>query len=158
MKTKIIVLVLIVIAVFGIFAFAAFGHRSDAGQIRSIVQNTAASVERHDVKGVLSYVSKDYRDEYGLKYDNLKMLVAQVLRDEKTFTAKAQVTNIKTYGDAAKINVQVTVNDSDGRAVYNRNIYVSLKKEDGRGLLFIPRKEWKIVSADNLGLENESEL
>ena len=155
MKTKLIILALIA-ATFGIYALVTIDRRSDDAQIRSLVQSTTTAIEKRNFSGAVACISQDYKDQYGLNYDRLRMLIAQILRDERSYTAKAKITRLEVDGDSAKLNVDLSVNgEGNSNIAYSRNIYVILKKEDAKHLLFIPVKTWRVVSADNLGLELE---
>lgn len=154
MRTHLYVALATLAAVYGIYAVATLDRGPDAQRIRSMVQSAAESIEKRNLSGVISCVSKDYKDEAGLNYDRLRVLVSQALRDEARFTASAEIRSLKVDGDKATVELHAVVKGSDGSEVYNQGFTLLLSKEPTRHMLVAPTKVWRVVSTRNLGIDD----
>jgi hypothetical protein len=144
-----------VAAIYGIYAVATIDRRPDEQRIRSMVQSAAESIEKRDLSGVISCVSRNYEDEAGLNYDRLRVLAAQALRDEARFTASAEIRSLKVAGEKAVVELHAVIKGADGGEVYDRDVTLLLDKEPTRHMLVAPTKVWRVVSTRNLGIDYE---
>lgn len=136
-------------------AYLTVDRASDEIQIRSMISNTVAAIEKRDLGGTIACVSKNYKDS-DLNYDRLRVLVAQALRVENDYNAKAEVKSIKIDGDKAKVDLVFNVNAlKGGTSMYSRNLTLHLAKENGRHALVVPVKAWRVTSVDGLALQVE---
>ena len=94
---------------------------SDEDRIKGVIYHGRAAIEREDFEGALKYVSRDYRDEYGLN----KMAIAAILK-----RLYAEFDDIAIQVEA----MEVTILENDqGRAAFNT--WVTFRTEDGIGYL-----------------------
>jgi hypothetical protein len=136
-------------------AYLTVDRTGDEPQIRAMISDTVAAIEKRDLGGTIACVSKDYKDAE-LNYDRLRVLVAQALRVEKDYTAKAEVNSIKIDGNKATVDLVFNVNAlKGGSSMYARNLTLHLAKENGRHALIVPVKVWRVTSVDGLALQVE---
>lgn len=155
MRAAIWLLVAIAALSYGIYAFATVDRRSDEAQLTALVNDAAAAVQKQDLNGTISCVSKDYKDDSGLNYDRLRLLTAQALRSEENYTANTDIKNLQIDGDTATIKLRAKVRGSDpSRIVYERDLTVYLTKENARHALIIPVKTWRVTRIEKLGFED----
>lgn len=137
---------------YGITAFITLDRSSDEAQITSLVRQANNSVHNRNLSELVSCVSKDYKDEAGLNYDRVRMLLAQALRNETEFTVNTITRSIRIEGSKATLELHVTLKRGGNEAFYDRDITVILHKEAGHHAIFIPVKMWRVVGTQNLGL------
>jgi hypothetical protein len=138
-----------------IYAAATLDRRGDEAQIRSLVGDTAAAVEKRDLDGAIRCVSADYKDDEGLTHDKLRMLVAQTLRTDSSFTVDAAISKLTVQGSAATITVRALVKSSSGGVIYDRDLILSLSKERGRHAWVWPEDVWRVTNVNGLHLETD---
>ncbi|MHB9037877.1 MAG: hypothetical protein ACYC64_14560 [Armatimonadota bacterium] len=153
-------IVLFVAAVtYAVIAFATVDRRDDDAQITSMIRSTVSSIQKRDLSGTISCVSKDYKDSSGMNYDRLRLLTAQALRVENNYTADAQTKRIDVKGDTALVDLHFAVRAvNGGRPMYERDLMLHLNKEDGRHAWIIPIKIWRVTEVDGLALKMEDGL
>ncbi len=137
---------------YGIWAAATEDHGSDQVQVSSLVQDTAASVERRDLTGTVAGISQDYRDDNGLDYDRLRTLIAQAYRNVGPYQAHVTIEHVGVDGDRAEVVVHAVIT---GGYTYDRHVTIDLRKEKSMRALVIPTTEWRIVGTQGLGMSLE---
>lgn len=137
-----------------IFAWVTLDRRSDEQRIAGLVADTVEAVNKRDLGGALRYVSRDYRGEDGLNRERLRMLAAQALRSEADFHASARIEHLAVRGEEATALVYASVEDEQGRALYARELTLSLVLEPARHALVFPVRAWRIKSVGNLGADH----
>lgn len=120
----------------------------DKDLIKALIEDAALSASEKDVRGVMKHFSKDYLDDRGYNYKNIKGIVfSQIIRKDtlRVFTRsiKVQVDGVDALASANVILARgqevESVSDiiPDQSAGYRFNFI--LKKIDG---------DWLITSAD----------
>lgn len=138
---------------YGGYGLLTVDRRSDAQQLRSLVERAATAVQKRDVGGAISCVSRSYKDTNGLNYDRLRLAAAQAMRMEEPYTAGAEIRHLTVDGRDAAIEIHAWVASRNGQPIYNRNVTLVLRKESGRHMMLIPVKVWRVVSSQNLGID-----
>ena len=142
-------------AAYLIYAIATIDRRGDEVQIRSLIQDAAAAIQKHDLGGTISCVSVHYKDSTGLNYDRLRNLTATTLRIENDYTTSAEILRLDITGKDAVADVHAVVRSVGGRALYDRELTLILQKESSRHAGIIPVEVWRVISVSNLGLNFE---
>jgi hypothetical protein len=135
-----------------IWAFATLDRSPDAVQVKSLVSSIVKAVQDRNLPGVVSHISRSYKDSEGFNYDRLWALIAEALRIERPFDVSARIISIKIDGTRAKMLVDARAWFLDEEVVYQRNLTVHLRKEPARHALIMPTRVWRIIRIDGLGL------
>ena len=146
----------LIVAIYGIYAFATLDRRADEVRIRSLIADTVAAIQKRDLGGTIACLSRDYKDDSGLNYDRLRVLTAQSLRVESQYTASARIDSLRIDGDRAAVGLRAAVKAVGGDYLYQRNLTLHLRKEPSRHMGIIPIKVWRVVKVDHLGLNVET--
>ena len=155
MRAAIWVILAVAVLSYGIYAFATVDRRSDEAQLTSLVNDAAAAVQKQDLNGTFSCVSKAYKDDSGLNYDRLRLLTAQALRSEENYTANADIKHLQVEGDTATIELHARVKGSaPSRTIYERDMTLYLTKESARHAFVIPVQTWRVTRVEKLGFED----
>lgn len=155
MRAAIWVLIAVAVLSYGFYAFATVDRRSDEAQLTALVNDAAAAVQKQDLNGTITCVSKNYKDDSGLNYDRLRLLTAQALRSEENYATDATIKSLRIEGDTATINLHAKVKgNSPSRTIYERDLTVYLAKESARHALVIPVQAWRITRIERLGFED----
>jgi len=153
MRTAIWITLAILVAGYVVFAFATVDHNSDEAQITAIVQKGTEATQNRNPGSLISVVSTNYKDEAGLNYDRLRLVLAQALRNETDFTVSTSIKNTRIKGDTATVQLHVTIKRPlKGEVFYDRDLTMLLAKESGRHAMIIPVKVWRVTGSRNLGL------
>ena len=153
MKKKLWFAIGAVMVVYGIWAVATVDRRDDEVVIRELITNAAVALEESDVGGALRCVSKDYKDEAGVNYNQLKSLVLQAIWSEINYTVDAPIASLRVDGDQATAEVDARVTRTDkSEVIYNRRLTVHFEKENGRHMWVAPVRVWRVRSIENLAL------
>lgn len=155
MRAVIWIAVVTVAAVYALLAYLTLDRRSDREQLDSLFAHTAQSVQKRDLGGTISAVSKDYRDADGLNHDRLRMLTAQALQTDQEFTVNYTIDKTEITGDRATVDVSLRIDGTDTTVLYNRDLKVVLTREPGMHGIIIPTRYWRVTSIEGLGLSYE---
>lgn len=143
------------VALYGLYAYLTVDRRGDEERIRSLIENAVHALNERDLGGAMRNVSENYRDSENLNRDRLRMLAAQALRSERPFAVYADVGELSVFDDSATVKVTATVKDAVGRSIYNRDLELTLKREDARHAGLLPAKLWRVVNIQNLGIGDQ---
>ncbi|MCX8053116.1 MAG: hypothetical protein N3B12_04860 [Armatimonadetes bacterium] len=146
---------LLIVAVYGGYALVTVDRRPDEVRIRSMIANTVTAVQNRDLGGTIACISRSYRDDQGLNFDRLRVLIAQAFRAETSYTASARVNYLKVKGDSAEVGLRAEVQELGEGLIYSRNLTLHLRSEHMRHMGIVPTKVWRVVRVDNLGLYPE---
>jgi hypothetical protein len=139
-------------------AFATVDRSDDETKIRTMIRETVSSIQKRNLGGAISCVSKDYKDQSGMNYDRLRLLTAQALRVEKDYTACAQSKQVNIQADEATVEMRFAVTEiKDGGSMYKRDLTLHLTKENARHAWIIPVKVWRVTAVDGLNFEAQEE-
>lgn len=132
----------------------------DEVQIRELMAKGEAAIESKDVAGAMSCIAKDYTDNNGLTYDDLRAEVRTYFMQKCNYDVEVRDTRIRAAKRTAMVSTHATVYavyDGGGwEKLLDRTIDMILHKQDARRWLVIPVKRWRVT--DIAGLPTESEL
>lgn len=152
MRTAIWLVILAITIIYVATALLTVEHGTDQARINAVIAQGVAATQSQDLSGLVSCLSKDYKDDSGLNYDRLRVVLAQAMRSEANYTITASGQTIHIDGDQATVKLHVTLKHP-GEVFYDRDITVMLAKENARHMLIVPIKTWRVVGSQNLGFE-----
>ena len=124
----------------------------DQDQIAAQLESARAAAEAHDTGGIMQIVSADYKDSTGLNVDGLHLLLTQAMRDDGQVQVTFSPPSIVVQGDTATSSCQMTVRDGENNSVvYDKPVTLTWQREDGRRLLVLPTKVWRVAGAQYQG-------
>lgn len=161
MKLSYWLLLAIVCILGGFYAYFVTANsvqESDQVQIQTLLTDAKAAIEQKNIRRVMSYVSRNYHDHYGLNYDSLKLQVVQALRTEDNYQIVLENTLIETAKETATVRTRVTVllgSATNGglEPVFKKDVTLHLQKEKAKRFLILPSMAWRVTSIS--GLPNE---
>jgi len=122
----------------------------DRAQITQQIEAARAAGERHDVGGIMAVFSEHYHDANVPSPIQLRFLLSKIQGNPPTpiqIVQSAPVIDIQ--GDTATSTGHLrVVSSASGRVLYDHDIILQWRREDGNRLLVIPTKVWRVVSAD----------
>ncbi len=159
MRAIIWITVVIIALGYVVFAYVTVDRKDDQAQITALFAQAASSIQKRDLDGAISCVSKNYKDKAGMKYDNLRAVTAQALRTEQDFKVNYTLdkTTIANNTATAKVNLNI-VDKKTGATIFMRDLTVYLAKEKGWHGLIIPTHYWKVTDIDSLGVNLQDGL
>ncbi len=123
---------------------------SDEKRIKKLFNEGIEAIESKNLDGVMSKISFNYRDEYGLTYVTLKRMLAEDFRVFTDLKVESGDLKIKVSGDTAtaelKIRVLATAGNETGFIVGDPKEPVSLKVTLAR-----EHAQWLVVKAEGFG-------
>lgn len=152
MRKAIWIAVLSIVIVYVAIAYVTLDRRSDLTQINALVARGTKAVQHRNVTAVVSCVSPNYKDDAGMNYDRLRIMLAQAMRNEASYTVTTSNQVVRTGGDEAAVTLHVTLKHQIGDAFYDRDLTLELAKEKAYHMLILPTTEWRVVGTRNLGL------
>jgi hypothetical protein len=158
MRKVIWLAVLVIAAAYVAAAFATLDRRGDAARVDSLIARGTQAVRDRNVIGAVSCISTNYRDEAGIGYDRLRILLAQAMRTETNYTLTTSNPVTTLDGDQATVTLHVTFKHPTGDTFYDRDITLELAKENATHMLIIPTKRWRVVGSRNLELPTTESL
>ncbi len=141
--------------VYIVYAIATVDRTDDRQQIKALIRDAVNAVQKRNIGGAMSCVSKAYKDENDLNYYRLRLLAAKALRTDLEYEVKVDLRSLHIEGEDATVKLHAVVEDSDGTELYNRHITLIFRKEPARHMLFWPVKVWRVTSTRNLGISSE---
>lgn len=157
---KIICIVLITLAAaYTAYALVTLDRRNDAAQVTALVASGTEAIQKRDLNAAMSCISKNYKDASGMNYERLRVVIAQTLQTDTDYIVRTSTQNMKVDGDKVTVAVHVDVQSkNDGSKMYNRDLTISMHKENARHALILPVKVWRVTSFTNLGLDGEGSI
>lgn len=152
MKTAIWLVILVIVGVYVAVAFATVDRGTDQAQIAAVIARGVAATQSRDISTLISCMSSNYKDEAGLNYERLRIVLAQAMRNETSYTITTSKQTTRIDDDRATVSLHVTLRHPAGDAFYDRDLTVVLAKESARHMLIAPEKAWKVIGSKNLGL------
>jgi len=151
MRTAIWVTAAVLIGVYVAIAFATVDHSSDKAQVDALIARGIEATQSRDLTTIVSCISPNYKAE-SLKYDQVRMVLAQALRNASAYTVHTSNQTSEINGDQATVKLQVTLKHTGGATFYTRYMTLKLAKEDDRHMLVAPVKTWRVIGSENTGL------
>jgi len=152
MRQAIWIAVSVVAIAYVSFAYATLDRRSDSEQISALVTRGVEAVQQRNVTAVVSCVSPSYKDDAGITYDRLRILLAQAMANEPNYVVETSNQAIRTGDGSAVVTLHVRLKRTMGMVFYERDLTLQLAKERAYHMLIIPTKQWRVVGTSNLGL------
>jgi len=113
-----------------------------------------SAIERKDLKGVMSCVSKDYRDSTGLTFDALHMHALEAIRAEGHYDVLLEHTSVEVRGKTASAKARATVflgcDHAGMQRLFSNSVTLHFKKEKSKRFLVIPTRTWKVARINGL--------
>ena len=82
---------------------------SDESRIKKLFKEGSQAIEQEDIETVMSKVSFNYRDEYGLTYLYLKELMKSVFRQMDGIKVEYENVEIEVHDDTATADMDVLI-------------------------------------------------
>ena len=82
---------------------------SDEARIKKMLKEGISAVEQEDLENVMSKVSFNYRDEYGLTYIYIKEYMQNIFRQMDEINIEYENLQIKVYENTASVEMDVRV-------------------------------------------------
>ena len=143
----------------GVLLVVRGGKRPTPEQlIRQSLRDVEEAGRKRSVGGVMSAVSKDYKDAAGFNKDRLRLLLARAVQDtqNRTFDVRVTPRNISFLPgnrDQATVVVQTAVVDTqNGETIWGGDQLITLvmRRESRRKWLVFSDDVWRVVGAANL--------
>ena len=128
----------------------------DQTQIAAQLEGARAAGERHDVGGVMQIFSEKYHDSNVPSPIQLRFILNKMMQGNGSAQITQSIPVISLQGDTATSTSHLrVVTTPDNRVVYDHDVTMQWKREDGTKFLVVPTKVWRVVSADygGFGLE-----
>jgi len=121
----------------------------DQTQIASQLEAARAAGEQRDVNGVMKIISEKYHDSNVPGPTQLRFILNKMVQGNGSAQITQTIPMISLQGDTATSTSHLhIVTIPDGRLVYDHDVTMQWKREDGTKFLVIPTKVWRVVSAD----------
>ncbi len=122
---------------------------SEAEQIVRLLKDTQAAANSGNTRRVLYSQSEQYSGAGGTKRQ-VRLLLIQAAR-EGDISLTLNTPTVTVTGDSATVELfaQAALRQGPGSETrINSDVTLALRKEDGKRLLVLPARVWRIVSAD----------
>ncbi len=120
----------------------------DEVQITQQLEAARAAGERHSIGGVMKIISEKYQDSNGFNPIALRTYLNKYMGSQAVQVTQS-IPTVSIQGDTATSTSHLrVVTTSDNRVVYDRDVTLHWKLEDGARFYVIPAKVWRVVSAD----------
>ena len=119
----------------------------DQTQIVQQMETARAAGERHDISGLMTVVSPKYHDANVPSPVQLRFLLNRMQGNGPVFVTQT-VPVVDVRGDEATTNNHLRIVSAGGRVLYNHDVTLQWKREDGTRFGILPTKVWRIVTAD----------
>lgn len=151
MRTAIWATIAVSIAVYVGTAYTTVDRSSDQAQVNALIARGIEATRSRDLTTIISCISPNYKDD-SLTYDQLRMVLAQALRNERQYTLSTSDMTTEITGSRATVSLHVEMQHVGGATFYDRKLILKLAKEDDRHMLVAPVKTWRVIGSENLGL------
>ncbi len=147
MKTKIIIFGAVVLAYLAA-ALITLPRGTDEEKIRNLIDDVAASVERHEAAPIVARLSKSYKDEEGRDYMLMRAYVIDVIysNKKKDYAVTAKIHAVKVKGDTAVAYVLGKAEWEDEMFSYLFDL--RLARERRYHFFVIPTTEWRLTAVN----------
>ena len=124
----------------------------DEVQITNQLEAARAAGEQHDIGGVMKIISEKYQDSNGLNPISLRAYLNRYMGSQAVQVTQS-IPVVSVQGDTATSTSHLrVVTTADNRVVYDHDVTLHWKHEDGAKFYVIPAKVWRAVSADYGGM------
>ncbi len=150
MRTAMLIVALAIVVIYVATAMLTVDRQSDQAQIDTLIAQGVTATQNRNLSDLVSCVSRDYKDDSGLNYDRLRVVLAQAFKSETNYTVTTSKQTTDMDGDKATVTLHVILKNPGG-VFYDRDLTILLAKEDARHMLIVPTKAWRVVGSKNLG-------
>jgi len=119
----------------------------DQTQIVQQMETARAAGERHDISGFMAVVSPHYHDSNVPSPVQLRFLLNR-MQGNGPISVTQTVPVVDVHGDDATTTNHLRIASADGRVLYDHDITLQWKREDGTRFGVLPTKVWRITTAD----------
>jgi len=151
MRTALWIAAAVFVGIYVAFAFATVDRSPDQAQINALIARGVEATQSRDLTTMVSCISPNYKDN-ALNYDQLRMVLAQALKNVEPYTVSISDQTCEINGNEATVKLHVRLRHTSGGTFFDRRMTLKLAKEDDRHMLIAPVKTWKVVGSENLGL------
>lgn len=152
MRTAVWITLTALAGIWIIIAFATVDRSDDQAKIEALITRGVTATQNRDVTTLVSCLSRDYKDET-LRYDQLRVLLAQAFSNETSFRVCTSAPVVKIEGDHATVTMDVELKHRPGDSTfYKAAPTLFLRKQDARHMLIAPEKVWRVVGSEGLKL------
>ena len=125
---------------------------SDNEMILAAIEKAQTSAEKNDARGVLSVVSKNYKDDAGITYRLLRVRMADALTSDVRPDVTILFPNVRVNGEDATADLRVRVTDlrSANETLFDQNLRLILRKEKLHKHLVFTTREWRITGVEGV--------
>lgn len=121
----------------------------DQTQILGQLEAARAAGERHDVGGVMKIVSEKYSDPNVPGPVQMRFVLNKYLRGSEPVQVTQSIPVVSVSGDMATSTSHLrVVSVRDNRVLYDHDVTMQWKREEGTRLFVVPTKVWRVTSAD----------
>jgi ketosteroid isomerase-like protein len=144
---KTAITICVILAAVGCYLLVSNLLLTDEARIRRVIYQGKAAVEKKDIEGVMSQVSREYQDDYGLNKVAIMMIFQRVFKEFDSIAIKIEEMRIeineKNQGQAFLLT-WATVSDQD------KTRYLVGSPEEPHQVTFLLAKEggtWRVIKA-----------
>ncbi len=119
----------------------------DQTQITQQMEAARAAGEQHNVSGLMQVVSSHYHDANVPSPVQLRFLLSR-MQGNGPISVTQTVPVVDVRGDDATTTNHLRIVSADGRTLYDHDVTLQWKREDGTRLGVLPTKVWRIITAD----------
>ncbi len=118
-------------------------------QIAAQLEAARAAGERGDVSGVMQIFSEKYHDSNIPGPVQLRFILNKMMQGNGSAQITQSIPVISLQGDTATSTSHLrVVTTPENRVVYDRDVTMQWKREEGTKFWVVPTKVWRVVSAD----------
>ena len=119
----------------------------DQTQIVQQMETARAAGERHDINGFMAVVSPKYHDANVPSPVQLRFLLNR-MQGNGPVSVTQTVPVVDIHEDDATTTNHLRIVTAGGRTLYDHDVTLQWKREDGTRFGILPTKVWRIVTAD----------
>lgn len=119
----------------------------DQTQIVQQMETARAAGARHDINGFMAVVSPQYHDANVPSPVQLRFLLNRMQGNGRVSVTQT-VPVVDVQGDTATTTNHLRIVSAGGRVLYDHDVALQWKREDGTRLGILPTKVWRITTAD----------
>lgn len=154
MRTTLWIVAIAIVVVYATTALLTVDHQPDRDQINALIAQGVTATQNRNLSNLVSCVSKDYKDDCGLNYDRLRVVLAQAMKNETNYTVTTSKQTTEIDSNKATVKLHVVLKHPGG-VFYDRDLTILLAKENAHHMLIVPIKAWRVVGTQNLGFESD---
>jgi len=151
--TKVSIAIVLLLAAGFLWLLWPLPKPPDKEQIQAILKAGKRAVEKKDVQGCLKYVSREYSDDLGFRFDQLRFSLAQAFRNDISYDVVFNDIQIQVQGDTATADLNLTIvahGPSRPSETHSGSLTLTFAREKARRYLILPDYAWRVTKASGL--------